>query len=127
MPNARVWSAKRCQLVERLKRYEVSAALLIPASRLCHQSIGLAARAIESAGIPTMMLAVERDIVERVHPPRAAFYQGQIGSVVGQQIGPSIKEEFWMKRCAGLSQWANQYEQAGRGMESLVEAARGER
>src|SRR6185369_11548984 len=41
-------------LVERLQRYEVQAALLVPASRLCHQSIGLVARAVELAGIPTM-------------------------------------------------------------------------
>src|ERR1044071_7166682 len=53
-------------LVERLQRYEVQAALLVPASRLCHQSIGLVARAVELAGIPTMTLAVLRDEVEWV-------------------------------------------------------------
>src|SRR5579883_1662657 len=42
------------QLVERVTRYEVQAALLIPASRLCHQSMGLAARALEAARIPTI-------------------------------------------------------------------------
>ena len=51
------------KLVERLIRYEVQAALLVPASRLCHQSIGLVARTIEKAGIPTMTLAVLRDVV----------------------------------------------------------------
>ena len=48
-------------LVERVRRYEVQAALLVPASRLCHQSIGLVARALELAGIPTMTLAVVKD------------------------------------------------------------------
>ena len=71
------------RLVERVKRYEVQAALLIPASRLCHQSVSLAARAIEQTGIPTMILAVVKDIVESVRPPRAALYKGEFGSVAG--------------------------------------------
>ena len=116
------------RLVERLKRYEVQAALLIPASRLCHQSIALAARAIESAGIPTMMLAVERDVVELVHPPRAAFYQGQIGSVVGQPNFPEHQRRVldealrWIEPMGqpGMSK-------LGVALESQVEAARGER
>lgn len=69
--------------VERVMRYEVQAALLVPASRLCHQTMGLAARALESAGIPTMMIAVEREITDQVHPPRAAYYNGEFGSVAG--------------------------------------------
>ena len=58
------------KLIERVKRYEVQAALLIPASRLCHQSISLVARGLERERIPTMMIAVERDVVEMVRPPR---------------------------------------------------------
>ena len=76
------------ELVRRLKRYEVQAALLIPASRLCHQSIALAARAIELAGIPTMMLAVDKGIAESVRPPRAGYYRGEFGRVAGQPLWP---------------------------------------
>ncbi len=76
------------RLVERVRRYEVQAALLIPASRLCHQSVSLAARAIELAGIPTMSLAVIKDIMETVRPPRAAFYEGELGSVAGKPNWP---------------------------------------
>jgi D-proline reductase (dithiol) PrdB len=75
-------------IIERLKRYEVQAALVIPASRLCHQSIALVARGIEHAGIPTMMLAVETDVIEKVRPPRAGFYNGEYGSVAGQPLWP---------------------------------------
>jgi D-proline reductase (dithiol) PrdB len=75
-------------LVERAQRYQVQAALLIPASALCHQSIGLVARALELAGIPTMTLAVVRDIVESVRPPRVALYDGEIGSVAGKPQWP---------------------------------------
>lgn len=76
-------------LVERVKRYEVQAALLIPASRLCHQSCGILARAIEAAGIPTIMLAVERLVVDQVHAPRVGYYKGEFGSVSGQ---PNFKQ-----------------------------------
>ena len=71
------------KLVERLVRHEVQAALLIPASKLCHQTVGLLARAIETAGIPTMTIAVLKDVVERVRPPRVALYDGELGSVAG--------------------------------------------
>ena len=76
------------KLVQRLQRYEVQAALLIPASRLCHQSVSLAARAIELAGIPTITLAVIRDVVESVRPPRAALYEGELGMVAGRPKWP---------------------------------------
>lgn len=76
------------QLVQRTQRYEVQAALLIPASTLCHQSIGLVARALELAGIPTMTLAVVKEVVESVRPPRVALYDGEIGSVAGNPGWP---------------------------------------
>ena len=116
------------QLVQRLTRYEVQAALLIPASRLCHQSVALAARAIEGAGIPTMMLAVDRDVVESVHPPRAGFYQGQVGSVVGKPNFP----EHQRRVLDEALRWIEPMGQPGMSklgvvLESQVEAARGER
>ena len=76
------------KLVERVQRYEVQAALLIPASRLCHQSVAIVARAIEVTGIPTMTLAVVKDVVENVHAPRVAFYNGELGSVAGKPNWP---------------------------------------
>jgi D-proline reductase (dithiol) PrdB len=75
-------------LLERINRYEVQAALLIPASWLCHQSVGLVARAIELAGVPTMTLAVVKDVVESVRPPRVALYDGKLGSVAGNPGWP---------------------------------------
>ena len=76
------------RIVERLLRYEVRAALLVPASRLCHQSQSLLARTIEVAGIPTMTLAVTKGVIESVRPPRAALYDGQFGSVAGKPNWP---------------------------------------
>ncbi|HWS99388.1 MAG TPA: glycine/sarcosine/betaine reductase selenoprotein B family protein [Pyrinomonadaceae bacterium] len=76
------------KLIERVKRYEVQAALLVPASRLCHQSISLVARGLESERIPTMTLGVEKDVVEMVRPPRCGYYPGELGSVAGRPGWP---------------------------------------
>ena len=85
MPNAgRVAEELAPKIAERINRYECHAVLLIPASRLCHQTLGIVARAIELTGIPTMMLAVERQIPDRVRPPRTAYYNGEIGCVAGK-------------------------------------------
>jgi D-proline reductase (dithiol) PrdB len=116
------------KLVERLHRYEVQNALLIPASPLCHQSVSLAARAIEESGIATMTLAVARDVVETVRPPRAAFYAGQPGCVVGRPNWPEHQRRIldealrWIEPMGtpGIRPLVVE-------LESQVEAARGER
>ena len=116
------------KLVDRLKHYEVQAALLIPASRLCHQSVALAARAIEQGGIPTMMLSVDRGVIELGHPPRAGFYRGEFGSVAGKPDWPEHQRRVldealrWMESAGqpGMNKLAVE-------IESQVEAARGER
>ncbi|HYN86561.1 MAG TPA: glycine/sarcosine/betaine reductase selenoprotein B family protein [Pyrinomonadaceae bacterium] len=76
------------QLVERVTRYDVRAALLVPASSLCHQTMSLAARGLEAAGVPTMMLAVERETPERVKAPRVGYYDGELGCVAGRPAWP---------------------------------------
>ncbi|HVS82318.1 MAG TPA: glycine/sarcosine/betaine reductase selenoprotein B family protein [Pyrinomonadaceae bacterium] len=125
---ARMASEMLPKLVERLTRYEIQAALLIPASRLCHQSVALAARAIESAGIPTMMLAVEREVIDKARPPRAAFYEGQFGSVAGNPNWPEHQRRIldealrWIEPMGepGISKLSVE-------IESQVQHARGER
>lgn len=85
IPNAALVARELApKLAERLKGYEVQAALLVPASRLCHQTLGIVAREIESRGIPTMMLAVDTGILDKIRPPRSAFYDGEFGSVAGK-------------------------------------------
>lgn len=92
IPNAaRFASTTLPQLVERIRRYEVQAALLVPASRLCHQTMSITARAIESAGVPTMMLAVDREVAEQARPPRAAYYPGELGCVAGKPNWPEYQ------------------------------------
>lgn len=116
------------KLVERLHRYEVQAALLIPASVLCHQSVALAARAIEQSGTPTITLAVDRDLISTVRPPRTGFYDGKLGSIVGPPNGP----EHQRRVLDEALRWLEAMGQPGIRklvveLESQVEVARGER
>ncbi len=71
------------RIADRLAAAEVQAALLIPASRLCHQTLGIIARTIEERGIPTMLISVDRTVTDKIRPPRTAYYNGKIGAVVG--------------------------------------------
>jgi len=116
------------QLVERVERYEVQAALLIPASKLCHQSVSLIARALEQAGIPTMTLAVVQDVVESVRPPRAAFYAGELGSVAGLPNWPEHQRRI-LDEALRLIEPMDQpgIRKLVVALESQVEEARGER
>ncbi len=116
------------KLVERVHHYDVQAALLIPASPLCHQSVGLAARAIETAGIPTITLAVDRVAIERVRPPRGGYYQGEFGSVAGKPNWPQHQRRVLDEAL----RWIEPLGQPGIrklvvDLESQVEMARGER
>jgi D-proline reductase (dithiol) PrdB len=84
-PNAALVASELApQIAERLAAYEVRAALLIPASRLCHQTLGIVARAIEALGIPTMLISVDRSVTDRIRPPRTAYYVGEFGMVAGK-------------------------------------------
>jgi len=125
---ARLAAEMAPRLVERVERYEVQAALLIPASKLCHQSISLIARALEQAGIPTMTLAVVKDVVETVRPPRAAFYEGELGSVAGLPNWPEHQRRI-LDEALRLIEPMDQpgIRKLVVALESQVEEARGER
>jgi D-proline reductase (dithiol) PrdB len=129
IPNARLVAEKLApKMVERLHRYEVQAALLVPASRLCHQSAAILARVIEQSGIPTMMIAVDKELVERVRPPRAAYYDGEFGSVVGK---PNWKE-YQLRVLDEATRWIETFDQPTSrklavDLETEVEESRGEK
>lgn len=116
------------QLLERVRSYEVQAALLIPASRLCHQSVSLVARALEAAGVPSMTLAVDQEIIESVRPPRAALYAGELGSVAGLPNWPEHQRRV-LDESLRLIEPMDQpgIRKLVVALESQVEKARGER
>src|SRR4029079_134468 len=116
------------KILERIKRYDVQAVLLIPASRICHQSVSLIARAVEMLGIPTMTLAVDKEVVESVRPPRAALYAGKLGSVAGLPNWPEHQRRI-LDEALRMIEPMDQpgIRQLTVVLESQVEAARGER
>jgi D-proline reductase (dithiol) PrdB len=129
IPNAtRVADELAPKLASRLHRYEVQAALLIPASRLCHQTLSIVARGIEATGIPTMMLSVDPSVTDMTRPPRSAYYSGEFGSVAGK---PNF-EEYQRRILDEALRWTETFDQPGSKkliveLESAVEASRGER
>jgi D-proline reductase (dithiol) PrdB len=129
IPNAaRLVDEMLPQLVQRLARYEVQAALLIPASCLCHQTVSLAARAIEASGIPTMTLAINKEVIESARPPRAALYDGEFGSVAGRPTWPEQQRRV-LDEALRLIEPLDQagIRRLNVDMESAIEKERGER
>ncbi len=128
IPNSqRVAEELAPKLSERLHRYDIQTALLIPASRLCHQTLGIVARAIEQSGIPTMMLSVDPKISDNVRPPRTAYYRGELGAVAGK---PNWRE-YQLRILDEALRWTETFDQPGSrklavDLETQVEAARGE-
>jgi D-proline reductase (dithiol) PrdB len=128
-PNAvRVAEELTPALIERLIRYEVRAALFIPASRLAHQTLGIIARGVELAGIPTMNISVDPDLSDNIRPPRTAYYKGDFGSVAGKPNWP----EYQLRVLDESIRWIETFDQPGARrlaveLQSAVEAARGER
>ncbi len=57
---------------------------------MCHQTVGLLARAAEEQGIATLTMSVGRDITAQVRPPRAAFVNYPMGNETGR---PGNREE----------------------------------
>ena len=79
-------------LLERLKQDAVDAVVLVPNCPVCHQSVSLAARFIENAGIASVIAGCAKDIVEYVGVPRFLFSDFPLGNSAGK---PDDKESQW--------------------------------
>lgn len=129
IPNAaRVADELAPQIAERLHRYEAQAALLLPASKLCHQTLGIVARGIEQSGIPTIVISVDKLLSEKVRAPRTAYHDGEFGSVAGA----ANWREHQLRVLDETLRWIETFDQPGIRklaveIETQVEAARGER
>lgn len=77
------------EVVARCKKDQVEAALLVPNCPICHQSVSLAARALETSGIPTVVLGCAKDIVEYVGVPRLLFSDFPLGNAAGKPHDPA--------------------------------------
>lgn len=72
------------ELLVRIQKHQVDACILVANCPVCHQSVSLAARAIEAAGIATVVLGCARDIVEHVGVPRFLFSDFPLGNAAGK-------------------------------------------
>ena len=72
------------EVVRRCTEDKVDAALLLPNCPVCHQSVSLAARALEESGIATVVMGCAKDIVEYVGVPRFLFSDFPLGNAAGR-------------------------------------------
>jgi hypothetical protein len=73
-----------CQeLLRRCREDGADAAILVPNCPVCHQSVSLAARTLEEAGIATVIMGSACDIVEHVGVPRFLFSDFPLGNGAG--------------------------------------------
>jgi hypothetical protein len=76
------------EVVRRCKADGADAALLVPNCPVCHQSVSLAARALEDSGIATVVMGCAKDIVEYVGVPRLLFSDFPLGNGAGKPNDP---------------------------------------
>jgi hypothetical protein len=72
------------ELLARIREDGADAAILVPNCPVCHQSVTLAARHIEAAGIPTVVMGCAKDIVEHAAAPRFLFSDFPLGNSAGR-------------------------------------------
>jgi hypothetical protein len=69
----------------------VDVAVLVPNCPICHQSQSLLARTLESAGIPTVVMASAKDIVEYCGVPRMLLSDFPLGNAAARPNDPESR------------------------------------
>ena len=77
------------EIVARSKADGADAAILVPNCPVCHQTVSLAARALEENGIATVIIGCAKDIVEYVGVPRLLFSDFPLGNSAGKPSDPA--------------------------------------
>lgn len=72
------------ELVRRVKGGGADVCVLVPNCPVCHQSVSIAARQLEAAGVATVVMGCARDIVEYVGVPRFLFSDFPLGNSAGK-------------------------------------------
>jgi hypothetical protein len=79
------------EVVSRCLQDRADAAVLVPNCPVCHQSVSMAARALEEAGISTVIMGCAKDIVEHVGVPRFLFNDFPLGNAAGLPNEPDTQ------------------------------------
>ena len=72
------------EVVRRIRVDEADTAILVANCPVCHQSLALAARALEAAGVATVLMGCAKDIVEHCGVPRFLFSDFPLGNAAGR-------------------------------------------
>jgi len=72
------------EIVRRALADGVDAAIVVPNCPVCHQTSTLTARALEEAGIATVLMGCAKDIVEHAAAPRFLFSDFPLGNSAGR-------------------------------------------
>ena len=81
------------ELLARCQADGVDAAVLVPNCPICHQSLSLAARELERAGIATVIMGCARDVVEHCGVPRLLFSDFPLGNGAGKPHDPHSQRQ----------------------------------
>lgn len=71
-------------ILQRVRQEDADAVVLVPNCPVCHQTVSLTARHLEANGIPTIVMACAKDIVEYVGVPRLLFSDFPLGNAAGK-------------------------------------------
>ena len=72
------------EILARCRADGVDAAVMVPNCPVCHQTISLVARHLESSGISTVIMGCAKDIVEHAAVPRFLFSDFPLGNSAGK-------------------------------------------
>lgn len=79
-------------ILQRCREDGVDAAVLVANCPVCHQTLALAARVLEAAGIATVLMGCARDIAEHVGVPRLLFSDFPLGNAAGKPHDAASQE-----------------------------------
>jgi D-proline reductase (dithiol) PrdB len=81
------------EIVNRIRADQAGAAILVANCPVCHQSLALAARALEGAGIATVLMGCAKDVVEHCGVPRFLFSDFPLGNAGGRPHDRASQED----------------------------------
>jgi D-proline reductase (dithiol) PrdB len=81
------------EILRRCENEGVDAVILLPNCPVCHQSLSLISRHLESHGIPTVIMGCAKDIPEYCGVPRYLFSDFPLGNPAGRPHDPKSQAE----------------------------------
>lgn len=81
------------KLVTMIAEDDVDGVIAIPNCPVCHQSVALAMRGVEAAGIPTVIMGCAKDIIEHIGVPRFYFSDFPLGNSCGLPHDPASQQQ----------------------------------